>query len=153
MPSPPPRQPPPEGAGCRRRAAAAALILGILSYLGALALLSTPPVRRALRKRAAAELAGRFPDARIEGPVTVDAAFRLVLGPVVLDAPGTGGALLRVDRIRVRPRLGGLLTGHLEAAGVALQGVRIEAGRHGDAPCKAVRPGFPARARGARPPR
>ena len=64
--------------------------------------------------------------------VGVDAAFRLVLGPVVVGPPGDGAPLLVVDRITVQPRLWRLLTGHLEAGVVTLQGVHVQAGRHGE---------------------
>jgi hypothetical protein len=110
----------------------AALILGTFLYLGALAVLRSAPARRALRERAVAELAARLPDARLEGMVRVDAAFRLVLGPIVLGPPGAGTPLLVADRVTVQPRLWRLLIGHLEAGKVTLQGVHIHAGCQGE---------------------
>jgi len=64
--------------------------------------------------------------------VSVDAAFRLVLGPVVLDSPGDRTPLLVADRVTVRPRLWRLVSGHLEAGAVTLQGVHVHAGRQGE---------------------
>ena len=64
--------------------------------------------------------------------VSVDAALRLVMGPVVLDPPGAGTPLLVVDQVTVQPRLWRLLTGHLEAGAVALRGVHLHLGRQGE---------------------
>ena len=64
--------------------------------------------------------------------MNVDAAFRLVMGPVVLGPPGDGSPLLLVERVTVQPRLWRLVTGHLEAAAVTLQGVHVHAGRRGE---------------------
>jgi hypothetical protein len=128
-------------------------ILGVSLYLGALTLLRSAPVRRRLQEHAVAELASRLPDARLEGTVGVDAAFRLVMGPVVLDSPGRSAPLLSVDRVTVRPRLWRLLLGHLEAGVVTLQGVHIQAGRQGEHLAdlaRALRPDKP-RAATARP--
>ena len=110
----------------------AALALGTALYLGALTLLRSAPARRALRERAVAELATRFPCAHLEGEVSVDAAFRLVLGPVLVGLPGDRKALLVVDRVTVQPRLWRLISGHLEAGAVTLQGVHVQAGWHGE---------------------
>jgi len=108
------------------------LILGTFLYLGTLTLLRVGPARRALRERAVAALAARLPGASLEGTVAVDAAFRLVLGPIVLDPPEAGTPLLVVDRVTVQPRLGGLVLGRLEAGAVTLQGVHVRAGRQGE---------------------
>jgi len=110
----------------------AALLLGIGLYVGLLALLRSAPAQRALRERAVAALAARLPGARFEGAVRVDARFRLVLGPVVLDPPGAGTPLLVVDRVTVQPRRWRLLIGHLEAGEVALDGVHVHAGWRGE---------------------
>ncbi len=116
----------------RWTALGAALALALLDYLGALLLLRSAPVQRALRARAVAELATRLPGARLEGSVRVDAALRLVLGPVVLGPPGAASPLLVVDRTTVQPRLGRLMLGHLEAGTVTLRGVHIQAGCRGE---------------------
>ena len=58
--------------------------------------------------------------------------FRFKAGPIVLDPPGDGTPLLVVDRVTVRPRLWRLVCGHLEAGGVTLQGVHIQAGQGGE---------------------
>jgi hypothetical protein len=79
-----------------------------------------------------AELAARLPGARLEGTVGVDAAFRLVMDRIQLDAPGDGTPLLVVDRVTVQPRLWRLLGAHLEAGVVSLQGVHIQAGARGE---------------------
>ena len=94
----PERRRPLQPAGARARAQrwwislGAALILGPLLYLGVLALLRSAPGRRALRERAVAELA-TLPAAHLEGMVGVDAAFRLVAGPVVVAPPGAAAIL------------------------------------------------------------
>lgn len=123
-----------------------ALFLGAFLYLAALTLLRSAPARRALRERVVAELAARLPSAHLEGRVDVDAAFRLVMGPVVFRPPGDGTPLLVVDRITVRPRLWRLVIGHLEAGAVTLQGLHVQAGRHGERfpdLARALRPGKP----------
>ena len=135
---PPEHARPPVSAGARAGvqwwwiSLGAALILGTILYLGLLTLVHTAPARRALRERAIAALAARLPDARLEGTVGVDAALRLVMGPVVLGSSGDGAPLLKVDRVTVRPRLARLVVGRLEAAAVTLQGVHFQAGRHGE---------------------
>jgi hypothetical protein len=108
------------------------MVLGTFLYVGALTLLRSAPVQRALRERAVAELAARLPGARLEGAVSLDALFRLVLGPVMLDSPTDRTPLLVVDRITVQPRLWRLVTGHLEAGSVTLQGVHVQAGGRGE---------------------
>jgi|GEM_PF-340861 len=110
----------------------AALILGVSLYVGVLTLLRSAPVRRTLQERAVAELATRLPGARLEGTVSVDAAFRLVMGPLVLDPPGDRSPLLVVDRVTIQPRLWRLLRGHLEPGVVTLQGVHVQAGLRGE---------------------
>jgi len=130
-----------------------ALLLGTFLYLGVLTVLRSAPARRALRERVVAALAARLPSARLEGTVGIDAAFRLVMGPVVLGPPGEGAPLLVVDRITVRPRLWRLVIGHLEAGSVTLQGLHVHAGRHGERfadLARALRPGRP-RAAGSGP--
>lgn len=109
-----------------------ALAMGAFFYLGALTLLRSAPAQRALRERVVAELATRLPGFRLEGTVSLDAAFRLVMGPVLLGPPGDKTPLLVVDRVTVRPRLWRLVLGHLEAGAVTLQGVHIQAGSHGE---------------------
>ena len=110
----------------------AAPVLGAFLYLGVLTLLRSAPARRALHERAVAELTTRLPGARLEGTVNVDAAFRLVMGPVVLGPPGDRTPLLVVDRVIVQPRLWRLVSGHLEAGAVTLQGVRVQVGGQGE---------------------
>jgi hypothetical protein len=130
-----------------------ALILGTGLYLGVLTLLRSAPARRALRARAVAELAARLPGARLEGMVSVDAGFRLVMGPVVLGPPGDGTPLLVLDRVTVQLRLWRLLIGHLEAGTVTLGGVHLNAGGHGERCAdlaRVLRPGQP-RATGSGP--
>ena len=76
--------------------------------------------------------------------MSVDAAFRLVMGPVVLGPPGDRTPLLVVDRVTVQPRLWRLLIGHLEAGVVTLQGVHVQAGGQGERFAdllRALRPG------------
>ena len=109
-----------------------ALVLGAFLYLGVLTLLRSAPARRALREHAVAELVTRLPGARLEGPVSVDAAFRLVMGPVVLGPSGDRTPLLVVDRVTVQPRLWRLVIGHLEAGVITLQGVHVQAGWQGE---------------------
>ena len=109
-----------------------ALVLGILLYLGALTLLRSAPAQGALRERVVAALVTRLPGARLEGAVSVDAAFRLVMGRVVLGPPGERTPLLVVDRVTVQLRLWRLIRGHLEAGGVTLQGVHLQAGGQGE---------------------
>lgn len=108
------------------------LILGASLYVGVLTLLNSAPVRRTLRERAVAELATRLPGARLEGAVSVDAMFRLVMGPVVLDSSGDRTPLLVVDRVAVQPRMWRLVIGRLEAGVVTLQGVHVQAGSQGE---------------------
>lgn len=110
----------------------APVILGTILYSGVQTLLRSSPARRALRERTVAELAARLPGARLEGMVSVDAAFRLVMGPVVLGPPGDAMPLLVVDRVTFQPRLWRLVFGHLEAGAVTLQGVHVHAGRQGE---------------------
>ncbi|WP_306598854.1 biosynthetic peptidoglycan transglycosylase [Geothrix sp. 21YS21S-2] len=126
-----------------------ALVLGAFLYLSVLTLLRSAPVRLALRERVVAALAARLPGARLEGRVYVDAAFRLVMGPVVVGPPGEGTALLVVDRITVRPRLWRLVIGHLEAGSVTLHGMHVHAGRHGERLADLTRALHPGRARAA----
>ncbi|MBK8573798.1 MAG: transglycosylase domain-containing protein [Geothrix sp.] len=117
----------------QRRWFALGVVLGLalVQYLGTLLMLRSAPVRRALRTRAVAALATRLPGARLEGGVSVDAAFRPVMGPVVLPSADDGAPLVVVDRIMIQPRLWRLLTGHLEPALVALSGVHIQGGPEG----------------------
>ncbi len=112
-------------------AVGAVLLQGAILYLGAQLLLRSAPVRRALHERAVAELATRLPAARLEGPVGIDAAFRLVLGPIRIDPPEDSTPLLVVDRVSVRPRLWRLLGGHLEPGVVTLTGVHVQVDRQG----------------------
>jgi penicillin-binding protein 1A len=134
----PERRSPLQPAGPRARAQrrwialGAALALGAFLYLGVLTLLRSAPARRALRERTVAELATRLPGGRLEGMVSVDAAFRLVMGPIVLGPPGDRTPLLVVDRVIVQPRLWRLVSGHLEAGAVTLQGVHVQAGARGE---------------------
>jgi penicillin-binding protein 1A len=134
----PERRSPLQLAGARARAQrrwialGAALALGAFLYLGALTLLGSTPARRAFRERAVVELATRLPGARLEGAVSVDAVFRLVMGPIVLDPPGDRTPFLVVDRVIVQPRLWRLVSGHLEAGAVTLQGVHVQAGARGE---------------------
>ncbi|MBI1751433.1 MAG: transglycosylase domain-containing protein [Acidobacteria bacterium] len=115
----------------RWRALAGALGLGSLFYFGILMVLRSAPVRRALRERAIAALAARLPGARLEGEASVDAAFRPVMGPVVLPSAEDGTPLLVVDRIMVQPRPWRLFMGRLEPGLIALSGVRIHGGPQG----------------------
>ena len=110
----------------------AALVLGAFLYLGVLALLRSAPVLRTLREHAVAGLTTRLPSARLEGTVRVDPLFRLVMGPVVLDPPGDRTPLLVVDQVTVQLRLWRLVSGHLEAGAVTLQGVHVQAGWRGE---------------------
>lgn len=131
----------------------AALLLGITLYFGLLTLLRSAPVRRALRERAVTALAARFPSAHLDGTVTVDAAFRPVLGPVVFGPADDRNPLLVVDRVTVQPRLWRLLIGHLEAGKVILLGVHVHAGWQGERfqeLARALRPA-PRRAPGSSP--
>ena len=115
-----------------RRAALALLALLALPALGWLALGSSP-VRDRLRRAALAALASRLPGARLENGVRWDGFFRVVLGPLSLPSRHPGSPpLLSVERITARPRLRALLRGRLEVASVALEGVRIAAGRRGE---------------------
>jgi len=109
------------------------VVLGLVlvQYLGTLLVLRSSPVCRALRARAVAALATRLPGARLEGDVSFDAAFRPVVGPVVLPSADDGAPLLVVDRIMIQPRVWRLLVGHLEPALVALHGVHIHGGPEG----------------------
>ena len=54
------------------------------------------------------------------------------MGPVVLRPPADATPLLVVDRVTVQPRLWRLLSGHLEAGAVTLQGVHVHAGWQGE---------------------
>jgi hypothetical protein len=130
---------------------AAALVLGALLYLGVLMLLRSAPVRRALHQRAVAELATRLPGARLEGMASVDLAFRLRMGPVVLGPPGEGIPLLVLDRVTVQPRLWRLLIGRLEAGTVTLQGVHVHAGWRGERFADLARAFHPVRPRATSP--
>ena len=127
------------------------LILLAFLYLGALTLARSAPARRALRARAVAALAARLPSARLEGMVGVDAAFRLVLGPVVLASPGARTPELVVDRITLRPRPWRFLAGHLEAGTFTLQGVHIHTDGQGEGLADLVRALGPGRLRAAHP--
>jgi penicillin-binding protein 1A len=90
--------------------------------------------REYLRSRVADALAARLPSARLDGGVRVDWTFHLVAGPVVVPARERGAPpVLTIERITVRPRLAALLAGRLEAAEVALDRVRVEAGARGEA--------------------
>ena len=109
----------------------AQLLQGAILDLGAQLLLRFAPVSRALHERAVTELATRLPAARLEGPVGIDAVFRLVLGPIRIDPPEDSTPLLVVDRVTVRPRFWRLLTGHLEPGVLTLQGVHIQVDRQG----------------------
>jgi hypothetical protein len=54
------------------------------------------------------------------------------MGPIVLGPPGDRTPLLVVDRVTVQPRLWRLVSGHLEAGAVTLQGVHVQAGGQGE---------------------
>ncbi|WLT30976.1 transglycosylase domain-containing protein [Geothrix sp. PMB-07] len=140
------------GIQTRRRWKALGMVLGAgtLVYLVLLGVLRSTPVLRALRERAVAELAARLPAARLDGPVSVDAALRPVMGPVVLAPPEGKTPLLVVDRITVQPRLWALFLGRLEVGKVILRGVHVQGGRRGEGLAdlaRALRTGRPPAAR------
>ena len=54
------------------------------------------------------------------------------MGPIVLGPPGDRTPVLVVDRVTVQPRLWRLVSGHLEAGSVTLQGVHVQAGGQGE---------------------
>lgn len=110
----------------------AIFVLLCLWYLGALQVLRSSPVRRALQQRAISALTTRLPTARFEGEASVDALFRPVLTGLVLPSAEEGQPLLRVDRITVQPRPLRLLMGHLEAGKLILQGVHVLGGKRGE---------------------
>jgi hypothetical protein len=129
--SEPPADPP------RRRALVIRLVLllAIVALPGlALRLSRTEAAQAWLQRTAAAALESRVPGARLLGEVHLDWAFRVAAGPVVLeggrDAPLP---LVRIERVTVRPRLGALLSGRLEAGAVTLDGVRVDGGLRGQA--------------------
>ncbi len=111
-------------------AAAVLLLVPALSWLA----LQSRRVQDTLLARVNAELAARCPGALVTGTVHLDRLFRLVAGPIVLPSRTAGAPpLVRVERMTVRPSMVGLVGGRLEAASVALDGVRIEAGPRGEA--------------------
>jgi hypothetical protein len=54
------------------------------------------------------------------------------MGPIVLGPSGDRTPLLVVDQVTVQPRLWRLVSGHLEAGVVTLQGVHVQAGWRGE---------------------
>ncbi len=132
---PPPARPPAPRPRRRRhwRALSAATLVLLVPGVAWRAL-QTDRARRHLRTRVEEALAARLPSARLAGGARVDWTFHLVAGPVVVpsrarDAPPAA----TVERITVRLRLLALLGGRIEAAEVALDRVRVEAGARGEA--------------------
>ena len=99
----------------------------------ALAGSNLPAARAALRDRVARVLAERLPGARLGPTARIDARLRVAVGPLELPATQEGAPpVLSVREIAVRPRLRALLTGHVEPASIALNGVRISPGARGE---------------------
>jgi hypothetical protein len=114
----------------RRRAwwLAGAVAASLLALLGAGLALDSNPARAWLGSRLRAAVAARIPAARLLGDVRLDSALRLVAGPVVVDSRSAGAPpVLHVERVIVQPRLRALLAGRVEAAEIALDGVRLDA--------------------------
>jgi hypothetical protein len=66
------------------------------------------------------------------GEAGLDLLLRARLAPVTVLGTGARGALLRADRVVVRPRLAALLGGRVDPAAVALRGVRLWPDRKGE---------------------
>jgi penicillin-binding protein 1A len=114
--------------------ASTALAVVAAVYGGALVLLSRPQIEAALRERILVALAARLGAVTLGPDVHVDPLLRVSFGPMTVAASRPGDPpVVRIERVKVRPSLSGLLSGRVEAASVRLYGVRIEAGRSGRA--------------------
>ncbi|MGC3997024.1 MAG: biosynthetic peptidoglycan transglycosylase [Anaeromyxobacter sp.] len=120
----PPRSP------ARRRVRALAQVLGVLValYAGLLLVLSRDGVQATLRGKIESALRARLlGEVTVGQEVHVDPLLRVTFGPVVLAGSRPADApLLRIERVRVRPRLWSLLMARVEPASVRLYGVRLE---------------------------
>ena len=123
----PPTAPRPEPG--RRRLAAAAIACGVaVAWAGAHLFADSPASRARIRARAERLLADRLGPAEV-GPARVDWLFRAELGALAVPASRPGAeALLRVERVVVRPRIASLLRGRIEPGTVTLEGVRVVPG-------------------------
>src|SRR5512138_1163115 len=108
----------------RRLLIAAAAVLA--AYGAAQAAVSTAAVRGALRARIRAALAPRLGDVD-PGDARVDPLFRVSFGPLAVPLRPGGAPAARVERVRVRPALLGLLRGRLEPGRIDLRGVTLPA--------------------------
>src|SRR5512138_2657799 len=109
----------------RRRALIAAAAV-LAAYGAAQAALSTAAVRGALKERIRAALAPRLGDVD-PGDARIDALFRASFGPLSVPLRPGGAPAARIERIRVRPALLGLLRGRVEPGRVDLLGVTLRA--------------------------
>ncbi len=110
--------------------------LGVVAalYGAALVAVSRPAFEAALRARILAALSERLGPVTLGPDVHVDPLFRVTFGPLAVAGSRTGDPpVVRIERLKVRARLGALLSGRVEAASVRLHGVRVEAGRTGRA--------------------
>jgi hypothetical protein len=111
------------------RAAVAVVGLLFVAYAVALALLSHPAVEARLRERIVETLRVQLGDVVLEGDCRVDPLLRVSFGPLVVrGATRDDPPFLRVERVKVRARIGALLAGHVEPASVELLSARVVLG-------------------------
>ena len=111
-------------------AGALAAFLAVAGWGAVLFWGNSPPGRALIRERAGKALEKRLGPVDI-GEAGLDLLLRARLEPVTVVGRGSGGPVLRADRVVVRPRLAALLGGRVEPAAVALRGVRAWPGREG----------------------
>lgn len=123
----------PPGKGRRPPLVLLGATLGSLAILGwgaAFAWGNSTPGRAFIRERAEKALRARAGPVEV-GDAGLDVLLRARLAPLTLLGKGTGGPLLRAERVVIRPRLASLLSGRVEPAAVALRGVRVWPERDG----------------------
>jgi hypothetical protein len=105
------------------------LLAALGAWTLAVAAANRPAARARLRASIRDVLARKLPGAEVGDSLSIDPLFRVSFGPLTIRAERKGAPpLLRAERVRVRARLGSLLTGRAEPASVRLYGVRLAPG-------------------------
>ncbi len=102
------------------------------AYAAGHAWLNSPSTLARLRAEGQRAVRARLGEVQL-GDLEVDWLGRVTFGPVAVAASRPGlPPVLRVERVRVSPRLRALLAGRAEPGTVMLEGARVEAGNRGE---------------------
>jgi len=105
-----------------------------LAYAALLIALAREPVRAELRDRIRVALRARLGEVTLGDTVRIDPLLRIAFGPLSIGGGHPGDPpVIRIERVKVRPRLLPLLAGRAEPASIRLLGVRVETGPGGRA--------------------